>query len=174
MTLGSAHSPYPPAEPSRFAGICSGPADPLLLVTLAGDELDVAEVVAVGGGTVAGLVMPLLLIGVAALCGAGGGLSSYRPPFIIDHHVTPVEVPAPVAGEDPGGCTWSYRVGAAHATGSAMVRMIVAARGSQHRRGAERASEARCVGAYQSGGRRHAGMMLAHKTRTQESRRWSL
>jgi hypothetical protein len=48
------------------------------------------------------------------------------PPFIIDHHVTPVEVPAPVAGEDPGGCTWSYRVGAAHATGSAMVRMMVA------------------------------------------------
>ncbi|KAJ3666374.1 hypothetical protein Zmor_001818 [Zophobas morio] len=50
------------------------------------------------------------------------------PPFIIDHHVTPAEVPAPVAGEDPGGCTWSYRVGAAHATGSAMVRMMVARR----------------------------------------------
>lgn len=83
-----------------------------------------AEVVAVGGGTVAGLVMPLLL-GVAALCGAGGGLSSYRPPFIIDHQVTPVEDPAPVAGEDPEGCTWSYRVGAAQATGSAMVRMMV-------------------------------------------------
>jgi hypothetical protein len=45
-----------------------------LLVTLAGDELDVAEVVAAGAA--AGLVIPLLLIGVAALCGAGGGLSS--------------------------------------------------------------------------------------------------
>lgn len=106
--------------------MCKGPAEPLLLVTLAGDELEVADVVAVGGGTVAGDVIPLLDMGVAALWGAGGGLSSYNPPFIIDHHVTPVEVPAPVAGEDPGGCTWSYRVGAAHATGSAMVRMIVA------------------------------------------------
>lgn len=95
-----------------------------MLVTLAGEELDVADVVAVGGGTVAGLVIPLLL-GVAALCGAGGGLSSYKPPFIIDHQVTPVEDPAPVAGEDPEGCTWSYRVGAAQATGSAMVRMMV-------------------------------------------------
>lgn len=109
-----------------MAGMCRGPAEPLLLVTLAGDELDVADVVAAGGGTVAGLVIPLLLMGVAALCGAGGGLSSYRLPFIIDHQVTPVEDPAPVAGEDPGGCTWSYRVGAAHATGSAMVRMMVA------------------------------------------------
>lgn len=104
--------------------MCKGPADPLLLVTLAGEELDVAEVVAAGGGTVAGLVIPLLLIGVVALWGAGGGLSSYRLPFIMDHQVTPVEDPAPVAGEDPGGCTWSYRVGAAHATGSAMVRMM--------------------------------------------------
>lgn len=85
-----------------MAGICNGPAEPLLLVTLAGDELDVADVVAAGGGTVAGLVIPLLLIGVVALWGAGGGLSSYTP-FIMDHHVTPVEVPAPVAGEDPGG-----------------------------------------------------------------------
>lgn len=127
MTLGSAHSPYPDVK--RFAGICKGPADPLLLVTLAGDELLVADVVA--AGTVAGLVIPLLLIGVAALWGAGGGLSSYNPPFIIDHHVTPVEVPAPVAGEDPGGCTWSYRVGAAHATGSAMLRMMVS-RGGNH------------------------------------------
>lgn len=124
MTLGSAHSPYPVV--GFLAGIWRGPAEPLLLVTLAGEELDVAEVVAVGGGTVAGEVMPLLDIGVAALWGAGGGLSSYRPPFIIDHHATPVEVPAPVAGDDPGGCTWSYRVGAAHATGSAMVRMMVA------------------------------------------------
>lgn len=74
MTLGSAHSPYP--EVNLFAGMCNGPADPLLLVTLAGEELDVADVVAVGGGTVAGLVIPLLLIGVAALWGAGGGLSS--------------------------------------------------------------------------------------------------
>lgn len=45
-------------------------------MTLAGEELEVADVVAVGGGTVAGLVIPLLLIGVAALWGAGGGLSS--------------------------------------------------------------------------------------------------
>lgn len=36
-----------------------------------------------------------------------------------------MEDPAPVAGEDPEGCTWSYRVGAAQATGSAMVRMMV-------------------------------------------------
>uniref|UniRef100_A0A1Y1L8E8 Uncharacterized protein n=1 Tax=Photinus pyralis TaxID=7054 RepID=A0A1Y1L8E8_PHOPY len=106
--------------------MCNGPADPLLLVTLEGDELDVADVVTACGGAVAGLVIPLLLIGVDAVWGAGGGLSSYNPPFIIDHHVTPVEVPAPVAGEDPGGCTWSYRVGAAHATGSAMVRMMIA------------------------------------------------
>lgn len=46
-------------------------------------------------------------------------------PFIIDHQVTPAEVPAPVAGDDPGGWTWSYRVGAAHATGSAMLRMMI-------------------------------------------------
>lgn len=75
MTLVSTHSPYTEVE-SLFGGTWTGPADPLLLVTLAGEELDVADVVAVGGGTVTGLVIPLLLMGVAALWGAGGGLSS--------------------------------------------------------------------------------------------------
>lgn len=44
----------------------------------------------------------------------------------MDHQVTPVVEPAAEAGEGPGGCTtWSYRVGAAHATGSAMVATMV-------------------------------------------------
>lgn len=108
-----------------MAGMCRGPALPLLLVTLAGEELEVALVVAAGGGTVAGDVIPLLEIGVVALWGAGGGLSSYRPPFIMVHQATPLAEAAPVAGEDPGGWTWSYSVGAAHATGSFIVRMMV-------------------------------------------------
>lgn len=47
--------------------MCKGPAEPLLLVTLAGEELEVADVVAAGGAAAGGLVIPLVPLGVAAL-----------------------------------------------------------------------------------------------------------
>lgn len=76
-------------EVGRFAGMCRGPV--WLLATE--EELgDVDEVVAVTGTTVMltefGEDTGVLTVG------AGGGLSSYRLPFIMDHQPTPVAVPA--------------------------------------------------------------------------------
>lgn len=87
MTPGSPHSPY--AEVRRLAGMCSGPVEPLLLAT---DELgDVDEVVdvvaAVGAGTVAaaaGLVIPLVLIGVEAFCEGGCCCCCWRLLLLVD------------------------------------------------------------------------------------------
>lgn len=104
-----------------------------------GDVDDVVDVVATAGaGTVAaaaGLVMPLDDIGVAAgggaadANGAGGGLSSYRLPFIMAHQVTPEEFPVPVAGDATPplpGTALSYSVAAVHAaTWSEMVMMVI-------------------------------------------------
>lgn len=148
MTPGSEpQSPYA-VDVSRFAGMCSGPVEPLLLATEELGDVDVVEVVAAAGaGTVeaaAGLVIPLELMGVEAFCGggaaegsgAGGGLSSYKLPFIIAHQVTPEEFPVPVAGDATPplpGTALSYSVAAVHAaTWSEMVMMVmVGVRGRQ-------------------------------------------
>lgn len=78
----------PPSVPSyadnRLAGMWSGP----VVLLVADEELGDVEAAVVADTTV-----------MLTACGdetgvlTGGGLSSYRPPFIVPHHVSPVADP---------------------------------------------------------------------------------